>query len=86
MLNTSAITVVTKSSMKPQSGITTNVTYVVVEKGMENIGKIKVSFCRTMMRALELQWLAKRHISGQSDIEQGRNQAHSFSGYQVMLV
>ena len=38
-----------------------------------------------MMRALELQWLVKRHISGRSDVEQWRNQAHSFSGCQVTL-
>jgi len=38
------------------------------------------------MRALELQWLAKRHISGRSNIEQWRNQAHSLSGYRAMLV
>ena len=39
-----------------------------------------------MMRALYLQQLAKRHISGQSDVEQWRNQAHSLSGYQLMVV
>ena len=39
------------------------VTYVVVKKGMENKG-------RTMIRALELQRLVKRYISGQSDAEQ----------------
>ena len=38
------------------------------------------------MRALELQWLAKRYISRQSDVEKWRNQAHSLSGYQVMFV
>ena len=32
--------------------------------------RAKVSFGITMMQALELLQLAKRHISGQSDIEQ----------------
>ena len=43
------------------------VTYAaaVVENGMEN----KSEFGRTMMGALELQWLAKRHISAQSNVE-----------------
>ena len=40
-------------------------------------------FGRTMMQALELLQLVKRHISGQSDVEQWRN---SLSGYQVTLV
>jgi len=38
------------------------VTYVVEEKGLEN--KEGQNFGRTMMQALELLWLAKRHISG----------------------
>ena len=38
------------------------VTYTVKEKGMEY----------TMMQALELLGLAKRHVSGRSDIEQWR--------------
>ena len=32
--------------------------------------KTKVSFGRTIMQALELQWLAKWHVSGQSNTEQ----------------
>jgi len=32
--------------------------------------RAKVSFGRTMMQALELLRLAKRHVSGQSNIEQ----------------
>ena len=32
--------------------------------------RTKVSFVRTMMQAMELLRLAKRHISGQSDVEQ----------------
>jgi len=64
MLNTSAITAVTKSPMKPQSGATAN--RHLRGSGEENgeYRSTKVSFGRTMMRALELQWLAKRHISG----------------------
>ena len=45
-----------------------------------------VSIGRTMMLALELQWLAKRHISGRSNVELWRNQAHSLSGYWVTLI
>jgi len=48
--------------------------------------RTKVSFSRTMMQALELLWLAKRHISGGSDMEQCKNQARSLSGYWVTLV
>jgi len=64
MLNTSAITAVTNSSMKPQSGVTTNRH---LHSNGERNGeqrRTKISFGRTMIRALELQWLAKRHISG----------------------
>ena len=32
--------------------------------------RTEVNFVRTMMQALELLWLVKRHVSGQSDIEQ----------------
>jgi len=39
VLNTSAITAATKSSMKQQSGAPQIVTYAVVEKGMENKGE-----------------------------------------------
>ena len=45
--------------------LTQIVTYVVLEKGIENKG-----FGRTMIWALELEWLVKRHISGWSDVEQ----------------
>ena len=38
--------------------------------------RTKISFGRTMMRALKLQQLAKRHISERSNVEQWRNQAH----------
>jgi len=39
-------------------------------KGMKHKGKTNVSFGRIMMQALELLQLAKRHISGQSNVEQ----------------
>ena len=87
MLNTSAITAVTtKSSMKPRSSATTN--HHLCRRGERNgeQSRTKVSFGRTMMQALELLWLMKRHVSGWSDAEQWRNQAHSPSGYWVMLV
>ena len=48
--------------------------------------RTKLSFGRTMMWALELLRLAKKHISGRSDIEQWRNQGCSYSHYWVMLV
>ena len=32
--------------------------------------RTKVSFDRTMTQALELPWVAKEHILGQSDVEQ----------------
>ena len=48
--------------------------------------RTKISFGRTMIRALELLRLAKRHVLGQSDVEQWRNHVHSFSSYWVMIV
>ena len=67
-----AITAVTKSSMKPRSRATTNCHLCGIHSGEKN-GKqrrTKVSFGRTMMQALELLWLAKRHILGWSYVEQ----------------
>jgi len=64
VLNTSAIAAVIKSSMKPQSCATANRHLHGSEERNGEERKTKVSFGRTMMRALELQWLAKRHISG----------------------
>ena len=37
------------------------------------------------MQVLELLRLAKRHVLGESNIEQCKNQAHNLSGYQVTL-
>ena len=86
MLNTSAITAVTKFSTKPRSSTITNCHLRGSGERHVEQRRTKVSFGRTMIRALELQRLAKRHISGQSDVKQRRNQAYSFSGYQVTLV
>jgi len=45
MLNTSAITAVTESSMKPQSGTVVNrYLHAVVKKGMENKGEQRLAF------------------------------------------
>jgi len=70
VLNTSAITAVTRSSMKPQSGATTNCH--LSDSGERNgeQKRTKASFGRIMIQALELQQLGKRHISGRSDVEQ----------------
>ena len=77
--NTSVTTAVTKPSMKPRCGAAT---YAVVEKGME----YKCKFGRTMIQALDLLYLAKRHISGRSDKDQWKNQACSLSHFWVMFV
>ena len=86
MLNISVITAIVKSSMKPQSRATTNCHLRSSGERNKEQRRTKVSFARTMIRTLELQRLAKRHISGRSDIEQLRNQAYSFSSYRVRLV
>jgi len=70
VLKTSAITAVTKSYMKPQSGATANRH---LRGSGERNGKqrrTKVSFGRTMIRALELQRLVKRYILRRNDVEQ----------------
>ena len=85
-LNTSAITAVTKSSTKPWSSATTNCHLRGSGERNQVQRRTKVSFSRTMMWALQLLQLAKRHIYGQSDVEQWRNRAHSLSSYRVMLV
>ena len=41
---------------------------------------------KSMKNALYVLQYAKRHLSGQSDVEQQKNQAHSLSRYQVTLV
>ena len=72
VFNTSAITAVARSSMEPQSSATTNRHL----RGSGERNQEQISFGRTMIRALELQWLAKRHISGRSNVEKFRNQAY----------
>ena len=52
-------------------------TYVAVEKE---------AFGKTVIQALEVLQLAKRYISGRSDVKQHKNQAHSLSGYQDTFV
>jgi len=64
------ITAVIKVSMKPRSGATANHHLHGSGERKGEQRRTKVSFGRTMMRALKLQQLAKRHISGRSDVEQ----------------
>jgi len=64
VLSTSAITVVTKSSMKPRSSATANRHLHSSGERNGEQRRTKVRLGRTMMRVLELQRLAKRHISG----------------------
>ena len=64
MLNTSAITAVTKVSMKPRSDATTNRYLRGSQERNGEQRRTKVNFGRTMMRALKLKRLAKRYISG----------------------
>jgi len=54
---------------EPQICVPQIVTYIVVEKEMEYKGEQKVTFRRTVMQALELLWLAKRHVLGHSNID-----------------
>ena len=86
MRNTSAIIAVTKSSIKPWRGATTNCHLPNSGERNTEQRRTKVGLGRAMMQALELQRLAKRNASGRSDVEQQRNQACSYSHYQIMLV
>ena len=72
--HTSAITAVTNSSMKSWCSTTANRHLRSSGQRSAEQRRTKVSFSRTMMQALELLQLAKRHISGQSDVEKWRNQ------------
>ena len=54
MLNTSAITAITESSMKPRNGATANCHLHGSEKRNGEQRRTKKSFDRTMMRAFEL--------------------------------
>ena len=48
--------------------------------------KAKISLGKTMIQALELLRFVKRHVSGQSDVEQWRNPSCSYRHNQVVLV
>ena len=56
--------------MKPQSDATANRHLRGSGERNGEQRRTKVKHGRTMMRGLELQRLAKRYISGQSDVEQ----------------
>jgi len=56
--------------MKPQSGATANRHLRNSQERNGEQRRTKISFGRTMIQALKLQRLAKRHISGQSGVEQ----------------
>ena len=84
--NTSAITAVTNSSMKSWCSTTANRHLRSSGQRSAEQRRTKVSFSRTMMQALELLQLAKRHILGQSDEDQWKDQAYSLSHFWVMLV
>jgi len=86
MRNTFAITIVSKSSMKPWCSATTNRHLRSSGERNEEQMRTKVSFGRIIIQAFELLWLEKKHISRQSDIEQWRNQACSLNDFWVMLV
>jgi len=71
VLNTSAINAATKSSMKLQSGTTTNCHRHGRGERSKEQRRTKVSFVRIMMlQRLDLQRLVKRHISGWSNVWQ----------------
>ena len=59
MLNTSAITAVTKSSMKPRSGATTNRHLRGSGERNGEQRRTKVTFGRAMMQALELLHISR---------------------------
>ena len=64
MLNTSAITAITKVSMKPRSSASANHHLCSSQERNGEQRRTKISFGRTMMQALKL------HILGQSDADQ----------------
>jgi len=64
MINTSAITKVARSSMESRSSATTNCHLCGSGERNGEQRRANVSFGRTMMQALELLQLVKRHISG----------------------
>ena len=87
VLNTSAISVVTKSSMKPRSGTTTN--HHLHGSGERNGDqrKTKVSFGRTMMRALSCSGWQKGTARDEMMLNSEEiKPIYNFSVYQVTLV
>jgi len=56
--------------MKPRDGATTNCHLSGNGERNGEQRRTKVRFGKTMIRALELQQLVKRHILGRSDVEQ----------------
>ena len=76
MINTFAITTVTKYSIKPWSDATTNFHLRGSEEMNGEQRRIKGNFGRTMMLAMELLRFAKKHFSGRRNIEKLRTQAH----------
>ena len=66
---------------KPSRAITKSTLFAVSKDEWEtkNTGK-------SMKNALYVLWYAKRHLSGQSNVEQWNNQACSLGRYRVMLV
>ena len=69
----------------PRSGATKNRHLCGSGERSQEQRRTKVSFSRTMMRALELQQFVKRHTSRRSNVKQWRSQAYSLNGYWVML-
>ena len=83
--NAPASAALTQVSHQSHNACTTNRCHLCSKEERNGAHKrTRVSFCRIIIQALELLWLVKRHISGQSDIEEWRNQA--CSNYRVMLV
>ena len=68
---------------KPSARATTKLTLFNVSKDEWNT---KEDTDKSLKNALHVQLYAKRHLSGWSDVEQWKNQAHSLSRYRVTLV
>ena len=83
--NTSAVTAVTKSFMKPWHGTTTHRHLCSYGERKRTQRRNKNDKDNTMMHALQLLQLVKRHISGWSDENQWWNQACSLSHSELRL-
>ena len=84
--NTSAITAVTKSSIKPRRGTAVNLHLRSYWERKRTQRRNKKDKGNTMMHTLKLLCLVKRHISGRSDNDQWRNQACSLNCFWITLV